>query len=68
MGQPIECGAGQALAAKDFGPVLERQVGRDDQIQPFVGGADHVEQQLCTDLAWPKAATISSPSRSPEGN
>ncbi len=51
MCEPVECGAGEALAAEHFGPVLKRQVGRDDQAQPFIGRADDVEQQFRADLA-----------------
>ena len=31
MCEPIEQGAGQALRAEDFGPLLERQVGSDQR-------------------------------------
>jgi hypothetical protein len=31
MCEPIEQGAGQALRAEDFGPLLERKVGSDQR-------------------------------------
>ena len=51
MSQPIQSGAGQTFTAQYFGPVFERKIGRDDQALTFVSGADHVEQQLRSDLA-----------------
>ena len=44
--QPIEHRPGQAFAAAAFRPLLERQIGRDDQALPLVGLADHLEQQF----------------------
>ena len=46
MGQPIECGSGQAFTAEHLGPVLEGQVRRHDQTESFVGSADHIEQEF----------------------
>ena len=50
MGEPVQGGPGQPLAAQDLRPVLERQVRGDDQTGPFVGRADDVEQQFRADL------------------
>ena len=46
VSEPIEGGAGEAFGAEDLGPVLEGQVGGDDQAVPFVGLTDQVEQEL----------------------
>jgi len=46
MGEPVEGRAGEPLAPQDLGPVLERQVGGDDETVAFVGRVDDVEQQL----------------------
>ena len=51
MCQSIKRCAGQALAAEHFGPLLERQIGRDDHARTFVGRADNVEQQYRAGLA-----------------
>jgi len=40
MGQPIEGGSGEAFATEHLRPVLEWQISRHDQTQPFVGRAD----------------------------
>ena len=49
--QTVECGSCQSFAAEDLGPVLEWQIGRDNQALTFVGRTDHVEQQFRPDLA-----------------
>ena len=46
MGEPVERRAGEPLAPQDLGPVLERQIGGDDETVALVGRADDVEQQL----------------------
>lgn len=46
MRKPIEGSPREAFAAKHFGPILERQVGGDNQTLPLVGSANDVEQQL----------------------
>src|ERR1035437_7431675 len=51
MSQPVEHSSGQTFAAEYFRPLLERQVGGDDHACPFVGRANHVEEQLRTQLA-----------------
>ena len=51
MRETIQSRPGEAFAAGDFGPVFERQVGRHDQADPFVGGGDEIEQQLRPGLA-----------------
>ena len=49
--QPIEHGACQALAAENFGPLLEGKIGRHDQRLPLVGAADHLEEEFRAELA-----------------
>lgn len=51
MCQPGEGCTGQTVAAQHLGLVLERQVRREDQTDPFVGCAKDVEQQLGPGLA-----------------
>lgn len=51
MSQPVQGGSGETFAAEHLRPVLERQVRRHDQAQPFIRCADHVEQQLRPHLA-----------------
>jgi hypothetical protein len=51
MGEPVQGGSGQPLAAEDLGPVFEGQIGGHDQTLPFVGAADQVEEQLGPGLA-----------------
>ncbi len=46
MRQPIEHGAGQSLAAQNFSPLLEGEIGSHDQRLPFVGAADHLEEEF----------------------
>ena len=46
MCEPIEQGAGQALRAEDFGPLLERKVGSDQRCTTFLALAEHLEQQF----------------------
>ena len=46
VGEPVERGAGQAFAAEDLGPVLERQVRRHDQAVPLIRSGDHVKQEF----------------------
>ena len=50
MGQPIKGGSCEAFAAEHLRPILEGQIGRHNQAQPFVGRADHVEQQFRAEL------------------
>ena len=40
MGEPVQCVAGEAFGAEDFGPVFKRQVDRDDQTLPLVSRSD----------------------------
>lgn len=42
----VEQGASQALVAEYFGPVLEGQVGGEDDALAFVRTADDLEEQL----------------------
>ena len=49
MGQAVQQGSGQALAAQHFGPLLKGQIGGHDQAGAFVGPTHHVEEQLVED-------------------
>ena len=40
----------ETFTAEHLGPVLEGQINRHDETHPFVGGADHVEQQFGAQL------------------
>ena len=51
VGEAVQGGSGEPLAAEYFRPVFEWKVGGDDQTRPFVGRADNVEQKFRTDLA-----------------
>mgnify|MGYP001614518690 CR=1 FL=1 len=51
MREPVERGPGQAFAAQDLHPLLERQVGGEDQAGAFVSGADHIEEKFGAELA-----------------
>ena len=51
MGEAVEGGGGEAFVAEDFGPVLESEVGGEDDTGPFVGMGDHIEQQFRPGLA-----------------
>ena len=46
VGEAVEKGSGEPLAAQDLGPLLERQVGGDNQAGAFVGPADDLEEEL----------------------
>lgn len=46
VGQAIERRSGKPFAAEDLGPVLERQIGRDDRAEPLVDHGDDIEQQF----------------------
>ena len=46
VGQAVEQRAGQPFAAHHLRPLLEGQIGRDDQAVAFVGPADDVEEQF----------------------
>ena len=62
MREPIEGSSGQPFAAQHFCPILEGQIGCDNETLTLVGGANDVEQQFSTDLAgWnePKLMVVS---------
>jgi hypothetical protein len=50
VGEAVECGSGEPLGPQDLGPGLEGQLGGHDHAGPLVGGGDHVEEQLGSDL------------------
>ena len=50
MGKSVQDRAGQALRAKDLGPLVEREVRCDDDTGPFVGGGDHVEEEFAAEF------------------
>jgi len=43
VGEAIEGSSGEAFAAEDFGPVLEREVRGDDEAVPLIGSRDDIE-------------------------
>ena len=51
VGEAVQGGPGQPFAAEYFRPVFERKIGGYNQTLSLVGRADHVEQQLRSDLA-----------------
>ncbi len=51
MGESIEHGTGQTFVVEDLGPLLERQVRRNNDAGPLIGLADDVEQQFRSQLA-----------------
>ena len=48
--QAIQHGSGQPIRSADFHPLLERQVGCDDDALLFIGPADDFEEQFRTGL------------------
>ena len=46
VGESVEECAGESLVAEDLGPLLEGEVGRHQNALPFVGTAEHLEEQL----------------------
>ena len=57
MQQPIEDRGGQgAVMVEDRGPLLEGTVGGNNQRPLFIAEADHVEEQIGTDLVYRKIA------------
>jgi len=59
MSQAVQRGADQALAPEYFRPILERQIGRDNQAIPLVGRGDHIEQEFRPSLAGGRRSQIS---------
>ena len=51
VSQPVECRSRETLTSQHLSPVLEGQIRRHDHTQTFVRRADHVEQQLRSQLA-----------------
>jgi len=49
VGQPVQQGSDQTLAAQQFSPLIEGQIGGHDQAGAFVGPTHHVEEQLVED-------------------
>jgi hypothetical protein len=58
VGEPVEGRAGESFGAEDFGPGLERQVGRDDHRGAFIRGGDDVEEQFGADLGGGDVAEL----------
>ena len=51
MQQAIEQGRGErAVVVEDFGPQLERAIGRDDRRTTLVALADHLEERVGAEL------------------
>ena len=51
VSEAIQCCPGEPLAAEYLRPVFERKVRGHNQALSLIGRADHVEQQLRSDLA-----------------
>jgi hypothetical protein len=46
--EAVEDRNGQALGAEHAGPLVERQIARDDDRTPLIALAEHLERQLGT--------------------
>ena len=46
VGDPVQQSAGQSFVTEDFRPVLERQVGGQNQTGSFISTADDFKQQF----------------------
>ena len=46
VGEAVEKGSGEAFVAKDLSPTLEGQVGGEQYALPFVGAAEHLEEEF----------------------
>ena len=64
--QLVERCTGEPFATQHFCPLLERQIGRDDHARTFVGGADHIKEQLRTRFAG-RHLRVSADCHPPEG-
>jgi len=46
VGESVQEGAGEPFRAEDLGPLVEGEVGGDDEALPLVGPANHLEKEL----------------------
>ena len=46
VGEPVQQRAGEALRTEHLGPLIERQVGGDQDGAPFVALAEDLEEQF----------------------
>ncbi len=49
--QAVQDGSGESLGTEHLGPLLERQVRRDDHTRSLIGRADYVKEQLAPQFA-----------------
>ena len=47
MGEPVQQGSSQAFRAEDLGPLIEGQVGGDQDGAPLVALAEDLEEEFC---------------------
>ena len=50
MGQAVQQGSGEPLAAQYLGPILKGQVGSDDQAGLLISPTYHLEEQFRSGL------------------
>lgn len=66
VGESVESSTGEPVASDHFGPVLEWEVGGDDNAVAFVSGRDHFEEKFSApDLlagTQPNSSRIKRPS------
>jgi len=53
MGETVEEGAGEPFGSKNLDPVLEGQIGGDDEAGALVSATDYVEEQFGTGFGAP---------------
>ena len=46
MSEPVQQGLGEPFAAHNLNPVLEGQIGGDDQAGAFIGPTNRLEEQF----------------------
>ena len=69
VGQAVQQRAGETLRAEDRGPLVEGQVGGDQDGTPLVALAEHLEEEFCPGGGQGDEAqrSFSSPWVEPEG-
>ena len=59
VSEAVQQGAGQPLRAEDLGPLVEGQVGGDQDRPSLVSLAEDLEEELCTGLGeWDEAKLV----------
>lgn len=51
MRQSIQDGTGESCTSKNLDPLIEWQIGRDDDACSFIGGRDDVEEEFASEFA-----------------